>query len=497
MRFVSQSPQGEYPRTASVCMLSIVMILGGCALAANGPPARLQRRQALLHTLADISASDHDRKNADHQFIALTKRTNAARLAILINIVARYGQSPAMKIYAMDQLVAADPPVAMAALAKDLPHFQHWRVLIYACKLAAGNRDTALINPLILSLDRAARRYSWRQRPEAYAIRQLSRRTLRACLIHQLVHGHIPAVRLAALNLLDHIEQRRGLYAIITSAPATADLMLSSLQWYARQFGDVPFTASQVIWIEELHSGFLAPLARKAALHKRLIPRGSIKHGIAPRFMGLLAEVGTPQAYEPENMLRQQSHQAYTQHRHIRRPGPYPGSPDNPNPSWADNASKLGYCDWLLVRVLYAALAKSAFRSQVMRMGINSRHDLHAEEGGLITFVPEAKRNRPAPIPGLRLARYASWKRVNHGVYVTGPELLLNTPAGLAQFIFHFQKVDNRRYTGPAPGDLRYVRNNQCAVVIFTSISRRQFDATVDFPNGAVLDLGIFTAGRL
>ena len=136
------------------------------------------------------------------------------------------------------------------------------------------------------------------------------------------------------------------------------------------------------------------------------------------------------------------------------------------------------------------------FRADVTRLGNQSQHNTRTEEGGLIQLRSSPASSRHVALPVLHLKRYRSLKHVNNGVYVTGPALLLATPSGLAQFIFHFQKADNQRYTGPAPGDLRYVRATRCVVVIFTSLSQRTFDATADFPDGAVLDLGVFEKCR-
>jgi len=54
--------------------------------------------------------------------------------------------------------------------------------------------------------------------------------------------------------------------------------------------------------------------------------------------------------------------------------------------------------------------------------------------------------------------------------------------------------VDNSQYVGPAAGDVAYVKNTRCNVVIFTSVGDHIFDAMVDFPSGAVIDLGVFNS---
>ena len=516
--------------SAAAGLLTIAVQLGGCALnsatVGAGP-----RPTLLLHTLGNISDAARARKNADRRVLRLVPATNPARLAVLMRIIAEYGQSPKMKIYAMNQLMAADPSLGLGVLARQIPLFQHWRVLIHACSLAQAAGDSAMVDPLILSLDRPAHRFPLVQRPEADAIRALTGSTLRDCLANKLFHAQIMAVRMAALNLLHQLLTRGQFYALIMADKQDHDPMLAALRWYGRRFYYIPQSAEQVAWIEELYNGAFSALARRAGHDLRMLPvsrsrcresalpgrhehpaewvvsRGSrssglfstnnlscagMPQGIPPRMIGLLAALTDPRVYVPRNILLNRIKQAYTAYPHIPRPGPYPGSPDNPDPSLADNSGKLSYGDLLVLQTLYTALRHRNFRVQVTYKGDQSRFNKTSEEGGLIQFWNHRRFGATGQTPALRLKLYDSFKQINNGVYVTGPDLLLNTPAGLAQFVFHFQKSDNRRYTGPAPGELQYVRTARCVVVIFTSISRSTFDTTADFPNGAVLDLGIF-----
>ena len=522
-------------RARSAAMIVLIAILpAGCTAPITGSSALAQKRKMLLRTLGDISDSARTRKRADQQLLGTTAADDPARLAVLVRVVGGYGQQPAMKMYAMDQIMNADKLLGIAVLARQIPRFQHWRVLIHACALAQSTGDAALVDPLILSLKRPAHRFTFAHRPEAQAIRALCHSGLRHCLADTFLHGHSLTVRLAALNLLYHLLPPTQLYALVLNHKRVSDPMLSALRWYARIFFYVPHTAEQVAWIEEFHGGGYLALARAAARHCRLLPNGNDPHrmdpptgqtsspaaaakplqaaarsgqtlfpahscmprGIPPRLIGLLARLAHPQQYAPPNVLKRIVEHYYAGHRHVRRPGPYPGSPDNPNPSLADNASRLSYCDLLLVENLYAALAHRYFRADITRLGQASQHNARTEEGGLIQWRNSSRKNRRNALPELRLKRYPSLKQINNGVYVTGPGLLLNTPSGLAQFIFHFQKTDNQRYTGPAPGDLRYVRAVRCVVVIFTSLSRHAFDVTADYPDGAVLDLGVFQKCR-
>ena len=215
--------------------------------------------------------------------------------------------------------------------------------------------------------------------------------------------------------------------------------------------------------------------------------------GIPPRYVALLAMLGNPSDYPPRSVLLTQVVRLLAQHRHIRRPVPYAGAPTDINPSLSANRRRLSYCDLLLARLFLQAMDRPLFVQSVWTLGNQSRHNTHTEEGGLILPVLPSSTlaSTPGNLPEIRLKLYSPEIQFNNTIYVSSPRLLLATPHGLAQFIFHFQHLYNARYTGPAAGDLRYVRRMGCSVVIFTSIGRNLFDTVLDTPSGAVLDLGL------
>jgi hypothetical protein len=78
--------------------------------------------------------------------------------------------------------------------------------------------------------------------------------------------------------------------------------------------------------------------------------------------------------------------------------------------------------------------------------------------------------------------------------YITGDELLRDTPTGIAQYHFHFQEVHNGARAGPGAGDLEYARTARCNAVVVTSVETRQLDVDFYTPSGAVVDLGVWEA---
>ncbi|HMD53364.1 MAG TPA: hypothetical protein VKJ65_02300, partial [Phycisphaerae bacterium] len=154
------------------------------------------------------------------------------------------------------------------------------------------------------------------------------------------------------------------------------------------------------------------------------------------------------------------------------------------------NQNRLVYCDLLLIKTLLQAIAEPENCRSIYTLGYNSMSNVASETGGLLAFDPASTTDFPV----LTLNEYPSELNIGAGIYVGGKQLMLDTPNAAAQFIFHFQNVDNSQYVGPAAGDVAYVKNTRCNVVIFTSVGDHIFDAMVDFPSGAVIDLGVFNS---
>ncbi len=400
-----------------------------------------------------------------------------------------------MRIYALQQISAANRSLAMALLKKYLPTWQQWPMLFYVCKVCVQFHDQQLLGPLILSLKRPAVRYQLSQRPEAVAIREITGQTLHQILASTFLTPGSMAVRIAALALLRQ-EKGPAFVRQFLQHTASHDPLISAMQWWIRNYHHVSVSATEILWLQELYVEKLSPMMIQCARHWRQL-RGHVRrHTLAPAQAYMLAHVRVAPVDLTRSSLLQTIAAELRHRKHLRRPRPYPHAPGYPNPSLHANAPRLTLLNLILLQNILRALAQPAFQQMVYRAGIRSMHNHASETGGLICYahLPAglALTNPRAADKALTLHTFPPLLNQSSGVYVSSPLLLAATAHALAEFIFHFQRVHNARYVGPAVGDLAYVRRMRCAVVIFTSVARGAFDATLDFPDGAVVDLGIF-----
>ncbi len=447
-----------------------------------------------LTRLENCAAANDARQRADRRIASLLGTHAAVRLAALTYILHTPGQSAGMRIYALRQIFATDHFLAMALLKKYLPTWQQWPMLFYACKVCVQCHDQQLLGPLILSLKRPAIRYQLPNRPEARAIREITGQPVRQVLAMTFLRPGPMDVRIAALALLRQ-ENGPAFVRHLLNHSNYRDPMISAMQWWIHHYHHVAVSTTEILWLQELYVERRSPMMMRCARHWREL-RGHVRHHtVAPAQAYLLAHLQITPLDLSRTGLLQAVAAEWRRQKHLRRPRPYPHAPGYPNPTLRSNAPRLTRLNLVLLQTLFTALNHPAFQQMVYRAGIRSMYNHASETGGLICYANAAApaANRPhGEDESLTLHTFPPLLNRSGGVYVSSPMLLAATVHALSEFIFHFQRVHNARYVGPAVGDLAYVRRMRCAVVIFTSVASRAFDATLDLPDGAVVDLGIF-----
>ncbi len=481
--------------------VTVGAFMAGCSVArklhpGDTPATQRSRKAAPLVTrLENCTVATPARQRADHRIASLLGTHAAVRLAALTYILHTPGQSSAMRIYALQQIFVTDRLLAIALLKKYLPTWQQWPMLFYACKVCVQCHDQQLLGPLILSLKRPAVRYQLPNRPEALAIREITGQPLRQVLAMTFLRPRPMNVRIAALALLRQ-EKGPAFVRHILKHTTRPDPMISAMQWWIHHYRHVAVSTTEILWLQELYVERRSPMMMRCAHHWREL-RGHVRQQtVAPAQAYLLAHLKIAPLDLSRTGLLQTVAAELRRQKHLRRPRPYPHAPGYPNPTLRSNAPRLTRLNLILLQTLFTALNHPAFQHMVYRVGIRSMHNHASETGGLICYAnapaAPASATPHAADKSLTLHTFPPLLNRSGGVYVSSPMLLAATVHALSEFIFHFQRVHNARYVGPAVGDLAYVRRMRCAVVIFTSVARRAFDATLDLPNGAVVDLGIF-----
>lgn len=472
-----------------------LLLISGCAQSGNtasSPSAVAKRRcTSWVGRFEDPSTRFKTKLRMDRRLCRACGVKSPVRLAALIFDIGCYGQDAVVKNYCMAQLWQADRPAAIAVLAARLPMTQRWRVLIADAALAARVKSPqcrALLSmSLMESLARPARRFAIPQRPEAIALTHMNHATLRSQLCNAFLASPNMESRLAAMRIL---YRWRGAQAIIAPLKTYtgADPLILRLQRYWRCFRFVPRTDTEVMWIEQWSRRLHRPqwnigLREFCAIRrwqKRISPLQLI--WLVHLAAGRAPSLPTPSA------LRQRIIARAAKHRHVKRPPWYAGAPDDVASAAAKSVPRLNYLSLVFLSHLQNLLSAAWFRSIIWRLGRTASRHRRAEPGGLLTFAPNVAG------AGARLNLFPSAAASGPDVYVSSAALLRQTPAAMAEFIYHFQHVDNTRFCGPAIGDLVYARRNAAVVMIFTSISERHFDVAIDFPSGVVVDLGVYKA---
>ncbi len=391
-----------------------------------------------------------------------------------------------MRIYAMDQLVLADKKRCVAALAFALPRMESWPVLQHACDVTVKLHDFSLLNVLVCSLDRPATTFTPRDRPEAKAITQLSGRPLDALLLDALSGPQELAVKIAALDLLCQLEDSSHLQKRLRSLPP-GDSFLDDIRWSIELFNFVPMGTNQVSWMRYLRQDRYAnTIIHAAHAHQTLLNQPD--YHFAPRFVHLLANLDVQPVILA--MSRQQLlddlRNRLAPLTHVNRTPEYEHAADDVDESLAPNLSKLSRCDLLTIRQLLIFLPNPALRQALQRAGLADRADTSSEHGGLLFLRPTDD--------GITATIYPPLFSTSDFQYIPSTKLYTDAADALAMFHFHYQQSHNAEKAGPGEGDLRSAAKNLFTGVVITSIDDHRFDVDYFNPDGAVVDLGVYTA---
>jgi hypothetical protein len=456
-------------------------------------PAVSSRDPAILVSLlVSTTTPEASRKSADALLVEVKGKTDPTRLGVLEQILYAPGHSDAMRVYALDQLAAADPARAGRALLLYLPRFDG-AVLAHAAALAEQLGDPRLLDPLVRSLAAAMGgqipddRGGWNDRPEWAAIAKLSGKdALAACA--DLVAAPGPrATRVAALDLLAARTSAADCLRRLAPARAAADRWLADVCWWMETFATCPLGPNESAWIEWFRRPEQAALvARAAARHRALAAQADYRP--APRFVAALAYADEAALTMTWGDLVARLEQKLANVPHAHRPPEHPGGADDVDDTLAAHQRRLSRGDLLAIDLLLAALAQPATRAEFHRLGLADLSDTTTEHGGLLAFQNTAA-------PSLLITPYPPLFADNDFTYVTGDKLLTDTAAGVAQYHFHFQQVRNADRAGPGLGDLAYARRTRCNCVVITSTDTRAINVDYYTPDGAVVDLGVYQVG--
>ncbi len=439
---------------------------------------------AFLAILASPDTPDASRQAADARLLQNLPKTDPARLAILEQLLYAPGHSDAMRIYAIDQLAAADPARCANALLLYLPRMEG-DVLQHACNTAIALGDPRLLDALTRSLARAAKPL---ERPELPALQALSGKPPIDALLNILATSRNTSTQTAALTSLEALLPAAQLLPRIAALSADENAFLGSIQWWVGAFGTLPAGDNECRWVGILHRPEHAALIERALSRHKLLA-GAADYVAAPRFIAALAYSDDAAVALSRDQLLADLHARIdalpgASRPHNHRPPPYPGSADDLPDTLAANEAKLTRGDLLTLRLLLDTLP--AALPTLYQQGLDDLADTTTEHGGLLSLADIRS-------PQLAATLYPPAFAENDLTYPASEALLRDTPLGLAQYHFHFQQIHNEARAGPGPDDLASIRAARCNALLITSINTRQINLDFYTSDGALVDLGTCT----
>ncbi len=282
---------------------------------------------------------------------------------------------------------------------------------------------------------------------------------------------------------------------------APADALVESLRACVRELHAIPLTSSQLEWLQELRD-FGAAGAAGA---------GGAGGGVRRAWWGQAASAaaGVVPSRQPQLAMRNLealrfSTEANSKRLGVDRDGLYRelqtrlstrkmhgrvGVQDS-GQSWAEenlesHRGKLTWADLLTVLVIDDAMSDATLRGQLWEQIQRDLKDTSTELGGLVELSAAGKYEAVLYPPRATARR-------GDDEYVAPAEMFKSGPMALAHYHFHAQRINNRTYAGPGPGDEMFATTHGRANIVITPVGEKRFNVDYYQGDGVVVDLGEF-----
>lgn len=473
--------------------------------------------QILLSLIASTTTPDDSRLQADKIYKDTADPKSDARLAVLEQMLFAPGHSETMRIYAIDQLAAADPNRCARAFINYLPRLEENAsrdVLEHACNVAVKLQDLRLLAPLARSASNAYERNNlWHDpyelarvrdesqrarlsdlrvtqldRPEISAILQLSNKYLAETMFDLAASSREQSVRIAAINIAFPLPGSRFPPPHLTTkeylAQLPSDAWSNQLRRYYEVFAQFPAGQTEYSWLPYLTANENLPAIKNARAHALPLIRQETENlDTGARYTHAWLFTQNPQTFkELRAAVQTKLAQVQTTRREQLHATDIPNDPGLP----ADN-KWLYLEDLLTINLLLTALQNPATINEFHRLGLEDMSDATSEHGGLLSLK---NREKPEAV----ITPYKPQFTDNDQRYAVSDDLLRDAIKGLVLYHFHFHKIHNAALAGPGAGDLAFARKTRTNHIVITSVGPRRLNIDYYTPNGLVIDLGTYTA---
>lgn len=414
--------------------------------------------------------------------------SDPAYLETLHRMVWRPGYLPAIREAAVDRLADRDPEGLARTLRQRLPQMTAWAGLTRLCEIIAERGWTHLTPALVSSWARANPLVPEEtDRPEYKALAALLGPThVTDAVFDLLVESKRPSqqgLRSRCWNLMQRIGARDRLARLLDQTDTADDGFLADLQAAHRDFGIIPVTREEVLWIRKLrdpeHRGFwseataaargLSP-ARRAALEIRDVP---VLVAAARHDPDLLDRDTAAMQAALEATLKDRKHYS-----HGSNYDSYSSAQDDRIHEWR---GRLTWGDLAALHMALRALGVPQVVDHLLDYARRDQEDRSTEYGGVIALDDRGR---------FEVLEFPPRIREHDEKFIASQAMLDAAYPALFHFHFHVQRDRNEAYAGPGFGDVNYADNTRanCLVLTFVGEGRLNVDY---YRHGRVLvDLG-------
>ncbi len=391
-------------------------------------------------------------------------------------------QPTALRLAAMDRLIAQDEASFRQDTGRRLHRVERWEFLAPLCERIAAEGWDELTPALIRSWARQSRQYDDASRPERKAVEAVHPGVAVDRMLWRTLESEPLPVGAAAWTILYRTTDRQAMADDLMRQPSASPLLID-LQAGWSDLHILPRNREQVIWLLWLRGHEEGLWWRRATDYVATLPPEA-RQDLALRHVPLLvmaADERTDRVRSRDELLQRVNR---TWH------GPAGQTYDRTDEETAtrprisealeSHRDRLSWGDLLTLAAIVAQIHEAPTRRELFAQADADLLDTTTEYGGV--FAPRQREFGPVGFPPALTG--------NDRAFYAPPELIEAMYTALAHYHFHAAGHDSRAFAGPGGGDLAFADRFGAACLVFTFIDRDTLNVDYYHEGDVVIDLG-------
>jgi hypothetical protein len=391
----------------------------------------------------------------------------------------------ALRIHAVDQLVAIDEQDFLNHLNRRIVLLADWELFDHVADLGVERRWPNFSAMIVRHYALEAHGINVMDRAERDVLVRLNPGKTPEQVVFETFADFDDAVpvpqQVAAWHLLSKLYSREALLDLLGRAPDTTALTID-LKAAARDLKCLPTNREGVLWLSHLRDPSMQGYWRAAAaMVARLTPEQ--QQGLALRHIAVLMRVDDSIFATTRRQMLDRVAAFISSGTHYLTGPTYDGPMRDYPQEFYRAQEKLVWADLVTVDMLFAALRQPNVRRGLFNQAIADQQDTSTEYGGVLNF--DADQNAYLVTP------YEPLLRKHDLIYYPSDDMITALYTGLAHYHFHAQEVRNSKYAGPGYGDIQNAEGLNFNFLVLTFIDEDTLNVDYHQPGGTVVDLGV------